>query len=1370
MFNMFFEIFVSLTVEDLSKINFIKHILGEQNGGGGLFGDARSGSADDALEILAVLMREHRTVDGDQPDPIDITLLLGDNKTCRDRLNQYMQKSNSEVVTKAMQQFKAAQTKAIATRWDDDRPKKWEDDNFKSIPIQEGEEGEIEDTDDTVQLAPVPDPLGLSELDLRATQKLNASGRLLFPAGAGMNRGGGGAQGGTRARRNSATSMDDEDDADGKEAMELASVLPQDKSFSPSLFLTLVHGGISFEQLKIGMDNLSSQLQQQNSQRENLVRMHFGLFVQCAEGLEWLKGYRKGLHGGSVGGGTGKALSVKGDTGEQMLSRAKVSLESAKGEATDTLRPILDRMRRMRKLKTADQVLRRLTPTLEHPHKMRLALNRGDFDEVISIYQRVQAIPNSSQLRVVQSVKSGAEAIVEDLKLRCRASLDAPEADVNVLLRYAKIIAALEGDDSYREHLRLCFAAQLGHFNAHLDALMARFANDAYVGFNQVRDSRAEAEAEAKANAAHGRNAQQRASVLSGSVSTSTSSASLQSVQEWLPELGPDEEVLRARLTSFGSRVTSGVFQLNNDDDYYFDGMADPVGVSSVSTAGTAGSAVGIFPPPLTNEDDDRPLGVVLDEEARRNQFLLATRVRELLSARLISAANRWLPCLHRLLTEATSKQAVGGMGLWTVGGGDKAERAKFNLTLNRKKGPPPLLMLGSAMIACGEAIRMSILGVGDPSKYDPSSTGLAGGLENNNNGTSGVIFASGHIAGRDPSFEAKIFNQERMVEVRSTPVFNHEAYTGPISDPALSRCVSETGDLFDLMSSLGIGGGPAGNDGQTYATNSAAAAAAAATVKHSELFLHAVAIVRDLARGGEIKVAQRVMERLKERALALFESREGGGQQQTRQTDRIGRVEKSSFGAIVGAGSSSSSSSSGGGGGGSAADLTSGDRHDSMENAVMQLNKLATKCLQRLSKKLRRPEWASQTVRDRLRQIFSGFSDEMQRESLVLGDDREVGRQLARSTSKRGRARTVTASALQSPELLMLEAELKQGEVSAEVRSDYLLDLIRACAIMRTLVIPKLWKETKLNFPPSTDTSIGGGGRSADRDSFFSAVGSGGAPIRKIPSNTALAAAAATAALASPTSSGLYNRLMKTVSLTNDTFEANVNIEEIVRIESVAVSNYVALKLQGLRVAVTAGYGVLTKRETAGAWRATENRPDGFVVPPHLSRLLLTIGCEKSFLGGVMGGMTIETGELAVASTAAGTALGGNERYDEFLFREICVGFLSLYAEIVTQLNLSSMGGSMLPSGETATHGGQLASALSGSMSAECQHPFSYGQASEELSYLISIIRPLLNPSLLPPLSVIRGRAVPSGAGEEFLSAAELLRECTIFHLGVQR
>jgi hypothetical protein len=43
-----------------------------------------------------------------------------------------------------------------------------------------------------------------------------------------------------------------------------------------------------------GLSHLKGQLKSQSFQRENLVRTHFGLFVHCAEGLEWLKAYRKG--------------------------------------------------------------------------------------------------------------------------------------------------------------------------------------------------------------------------------------------------------------------------------------------------------------------------------------------------------------------------------------------------------------------------------------------------------------------------------------------------------------------------------------------------------------------------------------------------------------------------------------------------------------------------------------------------------------------------------------------------------------------------------------------------------------------------------------------------------------------------------------------------------------------------------------------------------------------------------------------------------------------------------------------------------------------------------------------------------------------
>lgn len=71
-------------------------------------------------------------------------------------------------------------------------------------------------------------------------------------------------------------------------------MIPSDKAFSPSLFLTLVHGGTPFDELRVGLDRLKEHLTQQSRRRENLVRSHFGLFVQCADGLEWLKAYHQG--------------------------------------------------------------------------------------------------------------------------------------------------------------------------------------------------------------------------------------------------------------------------------------------------------------------------------------------------------------------------------------------------------------------------------------------------------------------------------------------------------------------------------------------------------------------------------------------------------------------------------------------------------------------------------------------------------------------------------------------------------------------------------------------------------------------------------------------------------------------------------------------------------------------------------------------------------------------------------------------------------------------------------------------------------------------------------------------------------------------
>ena len=98
--NIFYERFMHVSTEELAKINFTKHILGETDGKGAIkimTGQTRAGGGDDALEILSLLMRDHRTPDGDS-DPLDVGLLLGDNKPCRDRLAQYLQRTTAEHV------------------------------------------------------------------------------------------------------------------------------------------------------------------------------------------------------------------------------------------------------------------------------------------------------------------------------------------------------------------------------------------------------------------------------------------------------------------------------------------------------------------------------------------------------------------------------------------------------------------------------------------------------------------------------------------------------------------------------------------------------------------------------------------------------------------------------------------------------------------------------------------------------------------------------------------------------------------------------------------------------------------------------------------------------------------------------------------------------------------------------------------------------------------------------------------------------------------------------------------------------------------------------------------------------------------------
>ena len=438
--NIFYDQFTNLPLEQLQKINFSKHILLLHDGS-----NIRSGNEECALELLSVLVRDHRDQDGAY-DPVDEDFLLDHNQECKSKFTAYLLRTNAEELTKTVSAMREKKEKLAART--DQRPRTWKDlmdgGLFKPVPIQEGEGLPLEDVvEEVVGPKPVRDPLGLTTLDLRATQEyLNVSN--LGNAQYGDNRGS------LRFRKNmpregraSIANMgslnvdpaagadedasDDERYGSADQQRSVNSILPDDKNFSPQLFLTIVHGNTSFEQLQKGSANLRQQLLQHENKREALVRQNFGLFVHCAQGLEWLKEYRRGvlrsspqlLNNVSPAQASSKAVNSEAaneqsyavaaitgaQRGELKLKEAQISLDAAKGEAQSTLAPILERMKRSRMMRSAEAAIKRLSATLEFPHAMRNCLQKGELEECCALYAKVLSINASTSLKIVHRVK-----------------------------------------------------------------------------------------------------------------------------------------------------------------------------------------------------------------------------------------------------------------------------------------------------------------------------------------------------------------------------------------------------------------------------------------------------------------------------------------------------------------------------------------------------------------------------------------------------------------------------------------------------------------------------------------------------------------------------------------------------------------------------------------------------------------------------------------------------------------------------------------------------------------------------------------------------------------------------------------------------
>jgi hypothetical protein len=210
-----------------------------------------------------------------------------------------------------------------------------------------------------------------------------------------------------------------------------------------------------------GLRNLRLKLEHQKEQRKDLVREHFELYVQCAEGIEQVKArmheQMRGLQQDKASETAGSvtrplftesklntASAVKESFFDLKLRKAENYFQKVAAEARGTLRPLLVSMDKSRKIRATDHVLKRLAPVMELPAKMSEYIKEGRYDDAILIMKRIRSTAGAgSNFKVVQQVATKAAEVSKKLQRNIEQLLVQPETNHEILLTKLRLLQEL---------------------------------------------------------------------------------------------------------------------------------------------------------------------------------------------------------------------------------------------------------------------------------------------------------------------------------------------------------------------------------------------------------------------------------------------------------------------------------------------------------------------------------------------------------------------------------------------------------------------------------------------------------------------------------------------------------------------------------------------------------------------------------------------------------------------------------------------------------------------------------------------------------------------------------------------------------------
>jgi hypothetical protein len=205
------------------------------------------------------------------------------------------------------------------------------------------------------------------------------------------------------------------------------------------------------------------------------------------------------------------------ESGGERLKRAHTLLVKAQMETKDILTPILLRMERAKKIKTADLALQSIVALLCFPHSMRVALKKGDYEDVLSISRKIQLMSPGNVLssaKVLLQVQKTSASIVGELKNKCIDVLLGTEIEkeekekeeesngnnhendnlendefteikivqhipsIPELYRHVHLLLEIEGEEKQKQNLKICFYKKLTKFGEEIRKYRKRYFFD----------------------------------------------------------------------------------------------------------------------------------------------------------------------------------------------------------------------------------------------------------------------------------------------------------------------------------------------------------------------------------------------------------------------------------------------------------------------------------------------------------------------------------------------------------------------------------------------------------------------------------------------------------------------------------------------------------------------------------------------------------------------------------------------------------------------------------------------------------------------------------------------------------------------------